>query len=83
MKPVSQMTDGELAAYVATHLRSKGIEVVLSGGACVSIYSSRKYVSMDLDLINVRFAKRGPIREARPDNRGSKSCSPVFTPLEL
>jgi|WetSurSiteA1Bulk_404760.scaffolds.fasta_scaffold71452_1 hypothetical protein len=64
MKEISEMTNGELAAYVQSHLRSKGIDVVLSGGACVSIYSGDKYVSMDLDLINTRFARRRRIREA-------------------
>jgi hypothetical protein len=45
------MSLGELAAYIDTHLRGKGIDVVLSSGACVSIYSDRKYVSKDLDFI--------------------------------
>lgn len=64
MKEIRDMTDVELAAYVATHLRMKGIEVVLSGGTCVSIYSCRKYVSMDLDLINIMFANRRRIGAA-------------------
>jgi hypothetical protein len=34
---------------------------VLSGGSAVSFYSSDKYVSKDLDLINTSFAKRGKI----------------------
>ena len=60
------MSNAELAAFVQEHLRTKGIDVVLSGGACVSIYSSNKYVSMDLDLINNRIIrpKRSIIREA-------------------
>jgi hypothetical protein len=45
------MTLGELAAYVCTHLRSRGIETVLSGGGCVAIYSDNKYRSYDLDFI--------------------------------
>ena len=36
--------------------------MVLSGGACVSIYSERRYVSVD--LVNLRLAKRRRIREA-------------------
>lgn len=40
--------------------------MVLSGGACVSIYSRGKYVSMDLDLIHTSLLapKRSLIREA-------------------
>ena len=56
MKSVKDMTVGELAAFVATHLRKRGIDVVLSGGSCVSIYSEGKYVSADLDFIDIRFA---------------------------
>lgn len=64
MKPVQDMSVGELAAFVATHLRKRGIDVVLSGGACVSIYSQGKYVSADLDFIDTRFATRKQIRDA-------------------
>jgi hypothetical protein len=46
------MTLGELAAYIDSHLREYGIDVVLSGGACVAIYSDYKYVSKDLDFIS-------------------------------
>jgi hypothetical protein len=54
----------ELAAYVQTHLSSAGIQVVLSGGASVSYYSSNKYISHDIDLINVGFARRQNIKRA-------------------
>ena len=46
------MTRAELAAFVQKHLRAKGIDTILSGGACVTMYSQEKYVSMDLDLIH-------------------------------
>jgi hypothetical protein len=58
------MTSAELAAFVQDHLLVKGIDVVLSGGACVSFYSSNKYVSLDLDLIGGHFVKRREIRKA-------------------
>ncbi|MFB3887382.1 MAG: hypothetical protein ACE144_19350 [Thermodesulfobacteriota bacterium] len=64
MKSIRNMTNAELAAFIEAHLLEKGIYVVLSGGACVSIYSSDKYVSTDLDLVNVRFTKRRDIRSA-------------------
>ena len=63
MKSIKEMTQGELAAFVQSHLREKGIDVVLSGGAAVSIYSSNRYISLDLDLVNRYFAKRRPLRE--------------------
>ncbi len=54
MKPIQEMTQGELAAFIDSHLQKSGVDVVLSGGACVAIYSDHKYVSKDLDFI-VRF----------------------------
>ena len=64
MKPTAEMSVGELAAYISSHLRRLGIDVVLSGGSCVSIYSAGKYVSKDLDFIDTRFATAREIREA-------------------
>lgn len=66
MKSVGQMSRAALGAWVQEHLRVKGIDTVLSGGACVSIYSNGKYVSMDLDMIHTSLLapKRSLIREA-------------------
>jgi hypothetical protein len=61
MKSISRMTQAELAAYVQSHLRKKGITVILSGGAAVAIYTVNKYVSVDIDLIDVYFADRKKI----------------------
>ena len=62
MKPVADMTRCELAAFVSTAFQEANIDVVLSGGSCVSIYSSEQYVSMDLDFVNAMFTKRDRIR---------------------
>ncbi len=61
MKPISDMNRTEFASYVASKLRECGITVVLSGGSCVSIYSDDKYVSMDLDFIEVGLFSRAAI----------------------
>lgn len=63
MKPIYRMNRLELAAFVAEAFRRRKINVVLSGGSCVSIYSSEKYVSMDLDFVNAGFTKRSVISE--------------------
>ena len=63
MKSIKEMTQGELAAFVQSRLREKGVDVVLSGGAAVSLYSNHRYVSMDLDFVNPYFVKRRAIRE--------------------
>ncbi len=41
----------ELWEYVAVHLKKKGIDTVLVGGAVVSIYSNGAYQSGDLDFV--------------------------------
>lgn len=63
MKPVAQMSRLELAAFISAEFRRRKIDVVLSGGSCVSIYSAEKYVSRDLDFVNAGFADRAAIRE--------------------
>lgn len=62
MKQIKNMSQLELAAYIQDSLQKEGITVVLSGGSAVAFYSSNKYVSKDLDLINANFAKRSKIR---------------------
>ncbi len=64
MKPIKSMTQAELAAYVQDHLHKKGIDVVLSGGSAVAIYCNNKYVSKDIDLVNVHFVERRRIKIA-------------------
>ncbi len=62
MKQIKNMSQVELAAYIQDALQSEGINVVLSGGSAVSFYSSDKYVSKDLDLINTNFVRRSKIK---------------------
>jgi hypothetical protein len=40
-----------LAATISDQCRKNGFEVVLSGGACVAIYTRNKYISYDLDFV--------------------------------
>lgn len=46
----SKITLQELACFVYEILKSHKIDVVLVGGACVSIYSENRYQSMDVDF---------------------------------
>ena len=64
MKSISKMTRAELAAYVQSHLQAKGITVILSGGASVAISTSNKYVSADVDLVDVYSVERNRIMAA-------------------
>jgi hypothetical protein len=65
----------DLGAVICAACAKGGIEIVLSGGACVSIYTRNKYESFDLDFVLPSRADRkrvGPILEAlgfRKDGR--------------
>jgi hypothetical protein len=61
VKKIQNMSQAELAAFIQEALQKEGITVVLSGGSAASFYSSNKYVSKDLDLINAGFARRSRI----------------------
>lgn len=58
MKRIKNMNLAELAAYICTHLMKNGIKCVLTGGACVTIYTKNKYESYDLDFIDNTFTPR-------------------------
>ena len=77
MKRIKNMSQVELAAYIQGSLQANGIEVVLSGGSAVSFYSSNKYVSKDLDLINTGFARRSKIKLVM-ENLGFKEKGRYF-----
>jgi hypothetical protein len=41
----------QLAAIISVKLQERGIDAILVGGACVSIYTKNRYLSFDLDFI--------------------------------
>lgn len=53
----SQIDLKELACFVYETLRSNGVEAILVGGACVSIYSQNRYQSYDLDFVTYQEMK--------------------------
>ncbi len=48
----------DLAGYVSEELRKRGIDTILVGGACVTIYTENRYQSYDLDYITYVDMKR-------------------------
>ena len=48
---LSTCSEKELWEYVAVHLKIRGIDTILVGGAVVSIYSKGAYHSGDLDFV--------------------------------
>jgi hypothetical protein len=63
MKSIKDMSIGELAAFIDGHLRRNGIDVVLSGGSCVSIYTGNKYTSLDLDFVEFGSVSRRKLKK--------------------
>ena len=52
----------DLAFYLSDYLRKKGVDTVLSGGACVSIYTDNKFLSFDLDFVLSAFDDQKKIK---------------------
>jgi hypothetical protein len=48
----------ELAGFLSEELRKRGIDTVLVGGACVTIYSENRYQSYDLDYVTYEDMKK-------------------------
>jgi len=57
----------DLAIVVSDYLRKNGIESVLTGGACVAIYTKNKYISYDLDFVLVSSEKQKVVRKLLVD----------------
>lgn len=64
MSRVRGLSRSQLAALVCETLSAHGIEAVLSGGSCVSIWSEELYVSNDLDMIVAGMATKNKIGRA-------------------
>jgi len=75
------MTAGEFGALVASHLKRHGIDVVLSGGMCVTLHSGGLYVSHDLDFVDNGFTPRKQLRRVLAEIGFSESGR-VFTHAE-
>jgi hypothetical protein len=54
----------DLAAFLSEHCRRSGMEVVLSGGACVTIYTRNKSMSYGLDFVLLAYASRKKVKAA-------------------
>ena len=52
-------TEEELWKYVASHLKKKGIDTILVGGAVAAIYSNGLYRSGDLDFVHLSMTVIG------------------------
>jgi hypothetical protein len=67
VRDLSRFSHRELAAFICQHLRGRGVDAVLTGGACVTIYTRNRYKSTDLDFVNVSGASVNVIDAALAD----------------
>lgn len=56
---LSTCSEKDLWEYVAVHLKKKGIDTTLVGGAVVAVYSKGAYRSGDLDFVKMSLFTKG------------------------
>lgn len=89
MTNITDLNRTELAALVGEALAKDGIDVVLTGGSCVSIYTSDQFVSLDLDFIDMSFSTSRRIARSlesigfTPSRRNSRYFEHPETDLKL
>lgn len=53
----------DFAIVISDYLLKNGIEVILTGGACVTIYTDNKYMSYDLDFVLISSNKQKEVKK--------------------
>jgi len=53
----------DLAITISDYLAKNGIETILTGGACVVIYTDNKYMSYDLDFVLISSDDQKKVKE--------------------
>ncbi len=64
MSDIATLGRAQLAALIVETLAAHDIDVVLVGGSCVSVWTNDKFGSLDLDFIDLSYAKRKQIAKA-------------------
>ncbi|MHA7881522.1 MAG: hypothetical protein ACX931_17160 [Saccharospirillum sp.] len=57
MKDFSHTPIVDLTSIVANHLEARGIDVVLVGGLAVEIYTSNRYLTQDIDMVDISSSR--------------------------
>ena len=64
MSTISKLGRAETAALIAKTLAKHGIDVVLVGGSCVCVWTNERFGSLDLDFVDISYARRKQIANA-------------------
>ena len=63
-EPLGKLDRAETAALIVETLAEQGIDVVLVGGSCVCVWTDERFGSLDLDFVDISYAKRKQIANA-------------------
>ena len=57
MQNYSEYSMEQLASTIADHLKTHNIEVVLVGGLAVALYTENRYLTKDIDMVDISYQK--------------------------
>jgi len=61
---LASLSRAEMCGLIVETLSNAGIDVVLVGGSCVCIYTNERFGSLDLDFVDLTYARRKEIAAA-------------------
>lgn len=64
MSAISKLGRAETAALIVETLAKHEIDVVLVGGSCVCVWTNERFGSLDLDFVDISYARRKQIANA-------------------
>ena len=67
MQDFADMSMEQLAAIITTHLKQQDIQVVLVGGLAVSLYTDNRYLTKDIDIVDISYQKPATLKAAMAD----------------
>lgn len=63
-RSIGRLGRAETAALIVETLAASGIDVVLVGGSCVCVWTNERFGSLDLDFVDISYARRQQIANA-------------------
>ncbi|MBB3167725.1 hypothetical protein [Simiduia aestuariiviva] len=64
MTDISQFSMLQLAGYIAQHLKARNIDVVLVGGLAVACYTYNRYLTKDIDMVDISYQSPRALQSA-------------------
>ena len=64
MTDISQFSMLQLAGHIAQHLKARNIDVVLVGGLAVACYTDNRYLTKDIDMVDISYQSPSALQSA-------------------